>query len=317
MKDVFHWMCHWMCCSWSSRADCCPLLPVLQLTYLPPPWGECRSSEMGLDFFPVYSITACRIDCETRYIVENCNCRMVHMPGQCRGRAATGHPGPPATFFAFLTRWDTLHPLHKDAKGCCSGKTVIWRADISGAGGNIQSGNQGNIPGLQSGQKLGEHSSQCSIRLLAACSSSLLELSDHISRCLQFSHPGVVHIQTPRCLLLSSRYFTSCIQMSGTLSSGARVHQPANEPVCPDISVVRLTMRIAITRGSQLVTASRGWCWLGQEELDWGYNQWPWLPTQLPPHDCCVTWHKLLNVSVLTSTIFKTQTFAVKRIKLS
>ncbi|KAJ1071389.1 hypothetical protein K5549_001681 [Capra hircus] len=55
--------------------------PAPQLTYLPPPWGECRSSEMGLDFFPVYSITACRIDCETRYIVENCNCRMVHMPG--------------------------------------------------------------------------------------------------------------------------------------------------------------------------------------------------------------------------------------------
>ncbi|POI22454.1 hypothetical protein CIB84_013797, partial [Bambusicola thoracicus] len=51
------------------------------LTYLPPPWGECRSSDMGLDFFPVYSITACRIDCETRYIVENCNCKMVHMPG--------------------------------------------------------------------------------------------------------------------------------------------------------------------------------------------------------------------------------------------
>lgn len=57
---------------------------VFQLTYLPPPWGECRSSEMGLDFFPVYSITACRIDCETRYIVENCNCRMVHMPGGCQ-----------------------------------------------------------------------------------------------------------------------------------------------------------------------------------------------------------------------------------------
>ncbi|XP_028931765.1 acid-sensing ion channel 2 isoform X2 [Ornithorhynchus anatinus] len=52
-----------------------------RLTYLPPPWGECRPSDLGLDFFPVYSITACRIDCETRYIVENCNCRMVHMPG--------------------------------------------------------------------------------------------------------------------------------------------------------------------------------------------------------------------------------------------
>ena len=37
---------------------------------------------MDLDFFDSYSITACRIDCETRYLVENCNCRMVHMPGQ-------------------------------------------------------------------------------------------------------------------------------------------------------------------------------------------------------------------------------------------
>ncbi|XP_078501155.1 acid-sensing ion channel 2 [Lissotriton helveticus] len=52
-----------------------------RLSYLPPPWGECRPSETGSDFFPVYSLTACRIDCETRYIVENCNCRMVHMPG--------------------------------------------------------------------------------------------------------------------------------------------------------------------------------------------------------------------------------------------
>lgn len=81
---------HWICPGCSSGADGHPLLPVLQLTYLPPPWGECRSSEMGLDFFPVYSITACRIDCETRYIVENCNCRMVHMPGQWQGRATAG-----------------------------------------------------------------------------------------------------------------------------------------------------------------------------------------------------------------------------------
>ncbi|PKK17109.1 acid-sensing ion channel 1 [Columba livia] len=33
------------------------------------------------DFFTNYSITACRLDCETRYLAENCNCRMVHMPG--------------------------------------------------------------------------------------------------------------------------------------------------------------------------------------------------------------------------------------------
>ncbi|TNM97021.1 hypothetical protein fugu_015177, partial [Takifugu bimaculatus] len=50
-----------------------------RLTYLPPPWGECEAKALG--FFHVYSVTACRIDCETRYIVENCNCRMVHMPG--------------------------------------------------------------------------------------------------------------------------------------------------------------------------------------------------------------------------------------------
>lgn len=77
---------------WSPASPDAPLLPLLQLTYLPPPWGECRSSDMGLDFFPVYSITACRIDCETRYIVENCNCKMVHMPGECAG----GRRDPPS-----------------------------------------------------------------------------------------------------------------------------------------------------------------------------------------------------------------------------
>ncbi|XP_078287644.1 acid-sensing ion channel 1-like isoform X1 [Rhinoraja longicauda] len=52
-----------------------------RLIYLPPPWGDCKSTPMDSDFFDTYSVTACRIDCETRYLVENCNCRMVHMPG--------------------------------------------------------------------------------------------------------------------------------------------------------------------------------------------------------------------------------------------
>ncbi|XP_073469254.1 acid-sensing ion channel 1 isoform X1 [Aquarana catesbeiana] len=52
-----------------------------RLTYLPPPWGDCKSSAMDSEFFDTFSISACRIDCETRYLVENCNCRMVHMPG--------------------------------------------------------------------------------------------------------------------------------------------------------------------------------------------------------------------------------------------
>uniref|UniRef100_A0A674MN48 Acid-sensing (proton-gated) ion channel 1a n=1 Tax=Takifugu rubripes TaxID=31033 RepID=A0A674MN48_TAKRU len=52
-----------------------------RLIYLPPPWGDCKVTAMDSDFFDSYSITACRIDCETRYLVDNCNCRMVHMPG--------------------------------------------------------------------------------------------------------------------------------------------------------------------------------------------------------------------------------------------
>ncbi|XP_038029590.2 acid-sensing ion channel 3 isoform X1 [Anas platyrhynchos] len=52
-----------------------------QLVYLPPPWGDCKATPIESDFFTNYSITACRLDCETRYLAENCNCRMVHMPG--------------------------------------------------------------------------------------------------------------------------------------------------------------------------------------------------------------------------------------------
>ncbi|KAL8164748.1 UNVERIFIED_CONTAM: Acid-sensing ion channel 1C [Gekko kuhli] len=52
-----------------------------RLLYLPPPWGDCKSGPIESDFFPNYSMAACRIDCETRYLAENCNCRMVHMPG--------------------------------------------------------------------------------------------------------------------------------------------------------------------------------------------------------------------------------------------
>ncbi|GAA6067892.1 acid-sensing ion channel 1A, partial [Tachysurus ichikawai] len=52
-----------------------------RLVFLPPPWGTCKMNSLDSDFFSAYSLSACRIDCETRYLVENCNCRMVHMPG--------------------------------------------------------------------------------------------------------------------------------------------------------------------------------------------------------------------------------------------
>ncbi|NWY07058.1 ASIC1 protein, partial [Nothoprocta ornata] len=63
-----------------------------QLTYLPPPWGDCKAAAGDLEFYESYSITACRIDCETRYLVENCNCRMVHMPGEPPAPAPAARP---------------------------------------------------------------------------------------------------------------------------------------------------------------------------------------------------------------------------------
>ncbi|XP_015682651.1 acid-sensing ion channel 1-like [Protobothrops mucrosquamatus] len=52
-----------------------------RLFYLPAPWGDCQAAPAASAFFPNYSTAACRLDCETRYLAENCNCRMVHMPG--------------------------------------------------------------------------------------------------------------------------------------------------------------------------------------------------------------------------------------------
>ncbi|XP_063157974.1 acid-sensing ion channel 3 isoform X2 [Candoia aspera] len=52
-----------------------------RLFYLPAPWGDCQAAPIESAFFTNYSTAACRVDCETRYLAENCNCRMVHMPG--------------------------------------------------------------------------------------------------------------------------------------------------------------------------------------------------------------------------------------------
>ncbi|XP_070800512.1 acid-sensing ion channel 3 [Pituophis catenifer annectens] len=54
---------------------------VQRLFYLPAPWGDCQANPTESTFFPNYSTASCRINCETRYLAENCNCRMVHMPG--------------------------------------------------------------------------------------------------------------------------------------------------------------------------------------------------------------------------------------------
>ena len=39
-------------------------------------------SENFEDAFPKYSVSACRIACEAKFINESCGCKMVHMPGK-------------------------------------------------------------------------------------------------------------------------------------------------------------------------------------------------------------------------------------------
>ncbi|XP_062861654.1 acid-sensing ion channel 4-A [Trichomycterus rosablanca] len=53
-----------------------------RLTYLPQPWGNCRSSsDPSIPGYESYSISACRLHCETQLVLQECQCRMVHMPG--------------------------------------------------------------------------------------------------------------------------------------------------------------------------------------------------------------------------------------------
>ncbi|XP_028249471.1 acid-sensing ion channel 4-A [Parambassis ranga] len=53
-----------------------------RLTYLPQPWGNCRStSKEKFPGYDTYSISACRLLCETNEVIRVCKCRMVHMPG--------------------------------------------------------------------------------------------------------------------------------------------------------------------------------------------------------------------------------------------
>ncbi|CAH1241431.1 ASIC2 [Branchiostoma lanceolatum] len=50
------------------------------ITTLPAPYGDCQ--ERGSQtYFPHYSLSACRIECETNYVISECGCRLVEMPG--------------------------------------------------------------------------------------------------------------------------------------------------------------------------------------------------------------------------------------------
>lgn len=99
--------------SFGSLINPAPSSSPPQLTYLPPPWGECEAKALG--FFHVYSVTACRIDCETRYIVENCNCRMVHMPGREAAAAAAAGGAPFPVFTPLFLLQATRLTAHRSS----------------------------------------------------------------------------------------------------------------------------------------------------------------------------------------------------------
>ncbi|XP_069933426.1 acid-sensing ion channel 3 isoform X2 [Oryctolagus cuniculus] len=82
-----------------------------QLSFLPPPWGDCSSVSLDPDSepdasdplgspspspspSPPYSLMGCRLACETRYVVRKCGCRMMHMPGKGVEVAASWGQGP-------------------------------------------------------------------------------------------------------------------------------------------------------------------------------------------------------------------------------
>ncbi|XP_066300402.1 acid-sensing ion channel 2-like isoform X4 [Branchiostoma lanceolatum] len=50
------------------------------ITTLPAPYGNCQ--ERGSQkHYPEYSLSACRIECETEHVTQECGCRLVEMPG--------------------------------------------------------------------------------------------------------------------------------------------------------------------------------------------------------------------------------------------
>ncbi|KAF5911473.1 hypothetical protein HPG69_004394 [Diceros bicornis minor] len=85
-----------------------------QLSFLPPPWGDCSSVSLDPDFepepsgpldppspspgpSPPYSLMGCRLACETRYVARKCGCRMMHMPDAMLRKDACACPNPCAT----------------------------------------------------------------------------------------------------------------------------------------------------------------------------------------------------------------------------
>ncbi|XP_070536003.1 acid-sensing ion channel 2-like [Ptychodera flava] len=52
-----------------------------EIKRLSKPYGECDMKSVGSKYFDHYSMSACRIECETALLLEMCGCRLVEQPG--------------------------------------------------------------------------------------------------------------------------------------------------------------------------------------------------------------------------------------------
>ncbi|XP_019614578.1 PREDICTED: acid-sensing ion channel 2-like [Branchiostoma belcheri] len=44
-----------------------------------PPWGVCQ--DLQLEYYDTYTLTGCQLECRSKYVVQNCTCRPIYLPG--------------------------------------------------------------------------------------------------------------------------------------------------------------------------------------------------------------------------------------------
>jgi len=57
----------------------------MQVTELPSPYGDCEPSEN-------YTQSDCLAECEAKYVITNCSCKDIYMPGESAGWSSNVSP---------------------------------------------------------------------------------------------------------------------------------------------------------------------------------------------------------------------------------
>ena len=70
----------------SALWDLCNSPISHQVANLQPPYGKCHD-DLEMEYFEFYTHATCQMDCEERYLVKHCNCRMHYMPELYPGKS--------------------------------------------------------------------------------------------------------------------------------------------------------------------------------------------------------------------------------------